>query len=45
MYLIVFSDSPTHLLKISGPLIYKKLIPCSFAVALTKEVFPVPGGP
>ena len=40
-----FSDSPTYLLTISGPLIAMKYAPASFATALANKVLPVPGGP
>ena len=42
---IAFSDSPTHLLKTSGPLIDMKFASLSVATALAKSVFPQPGGP
>jgi len=40
-----FSDSPTHLLRNSGPLMLMKLAWLSVATALASNVFPVPGGP
>src|SRR6266699_3645151 len=40
-----FSDSPTHLLKSSGPLIEMKLASLSVATALASIVLPHPGGP
>ncbi len=43
--LIAFSDSPTHLLKISGPLTEMKFASDSVATALASRVFPQPGGP
>ncbi len=43
--LTIFSDSPTHLENISGPLTAMKLAPDSVATALARRVFPVPGGP
>ena len=45
MSLIFFSDSPTYLEKISGPLTAKKFIPLSEASALTNRVLLQPGGP
>jgi hypothetical protein len=42
---MAFSDSPTHLDKISGPLTNMILIEPSFANALAINVFPHPGGP
>mmetsp|Transcript_77218 Transcript_77218/g.213531 ORF Transcript_77218/g.213531 Transcript_77218/m.213531 type:complete len:282 (+) Transcript_77218:735-1580(+) len=39
------SDSPTYLLRSSGPLIAIKFAPLAFAVALASRVFPHPGGP
>ena len=43
--LIAFSDSPTHLLITSGPLILMKFASLSVAIAFAKRVLPVPGGP
>ena len=43
--LTAFSDSPTHLLRNSGPLTDMKLASLSCATALANNVFPVPGGP
>ncbi|KAH3671115.1 hypothetical protein OGAPHI_000826 [Ogataea philodendri] len=43
--LIFFSDSPTYLLKISGPLIARKFRPDSDASALAVSVLEQPGGP
>ncbi|MBA7670484.1 hypothetical protein ES703_78630 [subsurface metagenome] len=43
--LMAFSDSPTHLLNISGPLMEMKLASDSVATALARSVFPQPGGP
>ncbi|KAF7457329.1 ribosome biogenesis ATPase RIX7 [Cryptosporidium felis] len=40
-----FSDSPTYLLRSSGPLILIKFAPLSLAIAFAKRVFPQPGGP
>ena len=40
-----FSDSPTHLLRNSGPLMLMKLAWLSVATALASMVLPVPGGP
>lgn len=42
---IFFSDSPTYLLKISGPLTAKKFKPLSDAKALANRVLLHPGGP
>src|SRR5256885_14407585 len=42
---IPFSDSPTHLLKTSGPLMEMKLASLSVATALASIVLPHPGGP
>ncbi|CQB88202.1 Uncharacterised protein [Chlamydia trachomatis] len=42
---MALSDSPTYLLKISGPLTAKKLSPDSVAKALAVKVFEQPGGP
>ena len=42
---IAFSDSPTHLLKSSGPLIEMKFASLSVATAFASMVFPQPGGP
>src|SRR6059058_3309154 len=42
---IPFSDSPTHLLKSSGPLMEMKLASLSVATALASMVLPHPGGP
>jgi len=39
------SDSPSHLVKISGPSTEMKLTPHSFAMALASSVLPVPEGP
>lgn len=39
------SDSPNHLLTISGPFTEMKFDPDSLARALAMSVFPVPGGP
>ncbi len=43
--LTAFSDSPTHLLRNSGPLMLMKLAWLSVATALASMVLPVPGGP
>jgi len=43
--LTAFSDSPTHLLRNSGPLTEMKFASDSVATAFAKRVFPVPGGP
>jgi len=44
--LIFFSDSPTYLSKISGPLtIFGVSQLSAFAIYLAISVFPVPGGP
>lgn len=43
--LIIFSESPTHLQKISGPLTAIKLRPDSDAKAIAKRVLLHPGGP
>ena len=40
-----FSDSPTYLLKSSGPLMLMKFASLSLATALASMVLPVPGGP
>ena len=45
IFLTLASDSPTHLLSNSGPLIGIKLTPHSLASALAISVFPQPGGP
>ena len=42
---IAFSDSPTHLLKSSGPLIEMKFASLSVATDRASMVFPQPGGP
>ncbi|KAH3682782.1 hypothetical protein WICPIJ_006241 [Wickerhamomyces pijperi] len=42
---IAFSDSPTYLLKISGPLTARKFTPDSVARALAVSVLEQPGGP
>src|SRR3979411_1505871 len=39
------SDSPSHLVKISGPSTAMKLTPHSLANALASSVLPGPGGP
>ena len=39
------SDSPSHLVKISGPSTEMKFTPHSLASALASSVLPVPGGP
>ena len=39
------SDSPTHLLRSSGPLTLMKFASLSVATALASSVFPVPDGP
>ena len=44
-YLTAFSDSPTYLLRSSGPLIDMKLAFDSFETAFATRVFPQPGGP
>lgn len=45
-FLIFSSDSPTNLLKISGPFtIFRSLTLRAFANCLAIRVFPVPGGP
>ena len=43
--LTAFSDSPTHLLRNSGPFTLMKLASLSVATALASMVLPVPGGP
>ena len=43
--LIFFSDCPTHMSSTSGPFTEMKFEPDSFAIALARRVFPVPGGP
>lgn len=42
---MAFSDSPTYLLKSSGPLIAMKFSLLSVAIALAIIVFEQPGGP
>jgi hypothetical protein len=44
-YLTANSDSPTYLLRSSGPLMLMKLALDSFDTALATNVFPQPGGP
>ena len=43
--LTAFSDSPTHLLRNSGPLTAMKFASDSVATAFARSVLPVPGGP
>lgn len=42
---IAFSDSPTYLFRISGPLTAMKLALEALATALANNVLPQPGGP
>ena len=42
---IAFSDSPSHLLKTSGPFMDIKLASLSVATARASRVLPQPGGP
>lgn len=44
-YLTALSDSPTYLLRSSGPLIDMKFAFDSFDTALATKVLPQPGGP
>ena len=43
--LMLASDSPNHIVNISGPLIEMKLAWHSLAIALARRVLPHPGGP